>query len=142
MRFSRFLILLFLLNNIIFSAVVSEQEALSVAESFFYSKNDSRTTPFYYESIEVMSFNDENVFHVIKLSPRGFILVSADNLIMPILGYSFENNFSNENMPDNIMYLFNLYGSELKQLKTNNNEYRYIQDEWEKFSIRIFLKAF
>ena len=137
MRFSRFLILLFLLNNIIFSAVVSEEEALSVAENFFYSKNDSRTIPFYYDSIEVMSFNDENVFHVIKLSPRGFILVSADNLIMPILGYSFENNFSNENMPDNIMYLFNLYGSELKQLKTNNNEYRYIQDEWEKFSTAV-----
>tara|TARA_B100001094_G_scaffold101223_1_gene97378 strand:- start:3361 stop:6231 length:2871 start_codon:yes stop_codon:yes gene_type:complete len=137
MRFFKILILLFITNNIIFSATVTEQSALNIAENFFYSKNDSRITSFNYEDIETISLNNEDIFHAVKLSPNGFILVSADNLIMPILGYSFENNFINENMPSNVLYLFNLYGRELNELKTNNTEYRYIEDEWNKFSMPV-----
>jgi len=137
MVFSKKLALIIFAINILFSDVISEQAALNIAENFFYSKNDSRFSEFEYNSIELMSFNNENVFHVVKLSPKGFILISADNHIMPILGYSFENNFINDNMPNNIMYLFNLYGRELEELKTNNTEHRYIQDEWVKFSMPV-----
>ena len=112
MVFSKKLALIIFAINILFSDVISEQAALNIAENFFYSKNDSRTSDFDITSIELMSFRDENVFHLIKLSPQGFILISADDHIMPILGYSFENSFRNDNMPENIMYLFNLYGHE------------------------------
>ena len=110
MRFSKFLVLLFLISNMIFSATVTEETALNIAENFFYSKNDARIISFNYESIESTSINNEIVFHVIKLSPSCFILVAADDLIIPILAYIFDNNFINENIPENIMYLFKLYG--------------------------------
>jgi len=137
MKLCKILTLTILSINYIFSNVVSENSALNIAENFFFSKNDSRNTDFNYISIELMSFNDADVFHVIKLSPEGFILISADDHIMPILGYSFENNFENSNMPENIMYLFNLYSNQLSELKENNTEFRYIEEEWEKYNIPV-----
>ena len=52
---------------------------------------------------------DENIFYIIVLEPNGFILISYDNLIRPVLAYSFENNFRFDNIPTNINYIFRGY---------------------------------
>jgi len=118
----------------VFTASVNEERALDVAENFYFSKNNPEFSDFTVNEIELMSFNNENTFHVIKLSPNGFILVAADDLVMPILGYSFENDFETTNMPENIRYVFNLYSNEITEVKNSNVEDRIIQDKWDEFS--------
>ena len=85
---------------------VNESQALEVAENFFFYKNDPRNSSFSYEDISLYSHENNEIFFVVQLNPRGFILVSSDNLIMPILAYSFEENFSFSEVPTNIDYIF------------------------------------
>ena len=70
---------LILTLNLIFSEFVNLDTALNIAENFFFYKNDSRTSSFSIESTSIHTVDDENIFYVINLNPRGFMLISADN---------------------------------------------------------------
>ena len=118
-----------------FSEVITESEAINIAENFFYSKNQRDLVDFNYNENILINYNSENIFYAIKLNPRGFILVAADDLIMPILGYSFENEFIiSSTYPSNINYLFNLYSSELTNEKINNIQRDDVANQWNKYS--------
>ena len=78
------IISIFLLSYI-FAAPITEELAVNIAENFYFSKNDPRDNTFSIESIELYSIDQENVFYIIELSPKGFMLISYDNLIRPVL---------------------------------------------------------
>lgn len=44
---------------------------------------------------------------------KGFVIVSADNCVTPILGYSYDNNFVVENMPDNVKGWMDHYAEQI-----------------------------
>ena len=128
------IILSLFLFSFIFSETVLENRAINVAENFYYYKNDPRNSDFNFDSINQFSDNNNNIFYVINLTPSGFILIASDDLIWPILGYSFENEFRLDNIPTNIRYLFNLYNQELIELQELNRNNTGINEEWEKYS--------
>ena len=105
--------ILILFINFLFCASISQSDALNVAENFFYHKRNPENNSFSVESVELFSVDDTNTFYVIELSPQGFILISYDDLIRPILAYSFENNFRFDNIPTNIDYIFKLYKKQI-----------------------------
>ena len=111
MKSMKIILFFTLVFNIILSEIVSEQRALDISQNFFYSKNNREYNEYNYRDIYLLNHNQENIFYIINLDPSGFILVSADDLIMPILGYSFENNFRMDPFPANIDYLFDLFNS-------------------------------
>ena len=108
--------------NLPFSLPITENFAIEISENFYYSKNDRRTSEFSIENTEIYSNDTGNIFHVIHLNPEGFILISADNSILPVLGYSFENNYRSDNIPTNITYLFNLYSKQIIEQRDSNNQ--------------------
>ena len=120
--------------NLIFSLPISENFAIEISENFYYSKNDRRISSFSVEYTETYINNNDNVFYIIHLNPEGFILISADNFILPVLGYSFENNYSSNDIPTNIEYLFNLYSKQMIEQREESNQDNYIGSQWEKFS--------
>ena len=135
MKISILILNVLILMNFSFSESVSQSEAIDIAENFFYSKNQRDLVDFNFSEISLINHGDEDIFYVFKLSPRGFVLVSANDLIMPILGYSFDNEFEiSSSYPSNINYLFNLYSRELTIEKSNNTQRDYIQNEWIKYS--------
>ena len=74
------------------------------------------------ESINSYTSNNELVFHIININPNGFVLISADYLIRPVLAYSFNENYRDEELPVNIKYLFELYSRQLQEEKEVRNE--------------------
>ena len=127
--------ILILFINFLFCASISQSDAINVAENFFYHKRNPENNSFSVESVELFSVDDTNTFYVIELSPQGFILISYDDLIRPILAYSFENNFRFDSIPTNIDYIFKLYKKQISEQQEfridPNNE---ISNEWIKFS--------
>ena len=85
MKLMELYISLILVFNILISEVVSEQIALDISQNFFYSKNNREYTEYNYNDIYLLNHNEQNICYIINLEPSGFILVSADNLSMPIL---------------------------------------------------------
>ena len=68
-----------ILLNFLFSEFISESIAVNTAENFFYSKNQREVLEFSYDEVILINKNNEDIFYVIQLNPRGFILVAADN---------------------------------------------------------------
>ena len=125
---------MFITISFIYCEAINNNRALQVAENFYFYKNDRTSNDFNYQNIALYNHNNNDIFYVISLEDKGFILISSDDLTMPILGYSFEETFSFEEVPTNLNYLFNLYSTELiaqKRINTNNPE---ISNEWNKFS--------
>lgn len=44
-------------------------------------------------------------YYLINLAPQGWIILSADDVVSPIIGYSFDGNLREEDMPDNMRYI-------------------------------------
>lgn len=88
----------------IFAYQVSENEALQTANQHLRAWGElSRSI----ESTYLMT--DENntvVAYIYNLDPVGFIIVSPDTDIKPVIGYSFRTDFSVENQDKNIGYLY------------------------------------
>ena len=60
-------------------------------------------------------------YYVFSLQPRGFVIVAADERAEPILGYSYDNSFSVEGMPDNVRYWLDQYGLQIKAAIDNGD---------------------
>ena len=54
-------------------------------------------------------------YYVYALQPKGFVIVAADERVNPILGYSYDNDFVVENMPEQVR---GWLGGYEKQIKT------------------------
>ena len=63
-----------------------------------FDENSQRSVPCYY---------------IVNLN-QGFVILSADNRIEPILGYSTEGNFNADNIPDNMLAFLDGYSAQIK----------------------------
>lgn len=92
----------------LFAEEISLIEAQKWAQSFFNNQLGSRGA-----SVELsMVWDGEDAhsrgdvhpsFYVFnREDQRGFVVVSADDLVQPLIGYSFSNSFQMENLPTNI----------------------------------------
>ncbi|MBR4646482.1 MAG: C10 family peptidase, partial [Bacteroidales bacterium] len=59
-------------------------------------------------------------YYVFALQPMGFVMVSADERVKPILGYSYSNDFVVEDMPDNILFWLDNYKKQIKAVVDND----------------------
>lgn len=53
-------------------------------------------------------------YYVFALQPKGFVIVAADERVNPILGYSYDNDFVVENMPDHVCGWLSSYERQIK----------------------------
>ena len=79
-------------------------------------------------------------FYVFVAEDGGFILVSADDCVVPVLGWSASNRFSTKDMPENVRGWLNGYEQEIRRIKqrvesgewrVESGERRAVIDEWE-----------
>ncbi len=86
-----------------FSKKVSEQQAVQVGKNFYYERLNL-TAHVDYKDIEtdnitVRSFENIALYYVISFKNQGFIIVSGDDIIPPVLGYVFGSRYDELNQP-------------------------------------------
>ena len=111
------LVSLFIFSSAAFAEPVSLQMAENVARTHLRANNErerltSLTTRKVFEkrSIskpDIIELQDdqtgETLAYVLGLSPKGFVVVSPDTDITPVIAYSFEGNFPLEEFQDNVL---------------------------------------
>jgi hypothetical protein len=90
--------LLMLLSAPLFAGHVSETTAQRIAENFLKAKTHSKVEVALLEFEEKSDFPNFYVFG----NEHCFVIVSADDCVHPILGYSTENGFGTRQMPENV----------------------------------------
>lgn len=86
------LILGMFLNSFLFAEIIDIERAQKVAENKISQLTDQ--SEFQIKNKQSIFHGDEALFFVFELSPVGYIVISADTDLPPVIAYSFENNFT------------------------------------------------
>ena len=101
---------------------VAASQALEVGYSFMRTNSHERgnvskqTMRLVYTGT---STDGTECYYVFSLRPTGFVIVSADERAEPILGYSYDNPFMVEGMPDNVRNWLDHYGKQIETAVDN-----------------------
>jgi Peptidase C10 family/Secretion system C-terminal sorting domain/Spi protease inhibitor len=121
-----FFLLLVLIPVFLIAKLVRLEQAQQKAEEFINSKLVENR----FESID--EFSNDAAF-LVSLSPQGFILISTDDEIHPIMGYSFLNDFTSDPEEMDIIssWLENIHTSYINNLAFPQKEQN--RQKWQNF---------
>ena len=126
---------LYIVCRIVYGTSVSEVTAIEVARNVYLEHEDLHGgSEFAISSVETVIEEGNKLIYIFHLYPIGFIIVPADNQAVPILAFGFDHPFISDNMPANLMGLFNRYKEELRGLIYNQTEPSYeILEQWDMY---------
>jgi hypothetical protein len=102
MRTKLFFIVLFcfVLISGTYAKETDRSTAEKVAVNFYYEKSNQFNQSINLESIEIQNTSIvENAYWIVNLN-HGWVLVSADDVMTPVIGYNFSNSFPSEENQD------------------------------------------
>ncbi len=134
-------VFLFCFNHLIVNAKnVSLNDAKTVAKNAYSEKYQNRFPSEKSQSIGVtdeftISENGKAVYYIFNTDNNGFVIIAADDIVQPVLGYSFENNYSVSNQPPQFISWMKTYALQIADAVTMNlipsNE---TKGEWAKYN--------
>jgi len=104
---------------------ISKELAKKVATNFYFETYNQYERAIDYNEIEILSsetISDQNdtFYYIFHFNNGGFVIISAEDRLKPVIGYSFKNQYSSKNPPENVKFWFNQY-KELITYARNNN---------------------
>ena len=91
---------------------VTEQEALNIARQFLQGKLLQQQ-----KQLRRAASAGDTPFYVFNVEQQGgFVIVSADDRTVPILGYADNGNLEMDKLPENARYWLESYAAQIKAL--------------------------
>ncbi|OFX18513.1 MAG: hypothetical protein A2041_15365 [Bacteroidetes bacterium GWA2_31_9b] len=143
MKMKKFFTTLFLLLIVVFVFAdhVNKHDAQMLAEKFFANCSSKILSEIQVKDIFEQKYNEETSFYIFTFEKGGFVIVSADDLAYPVLGYS-TTSFATENIenPSTLMYL-EKFKKQIDQAKKQKSTSIEIQKLWIDYKNGIFPKS-
>ncbi len=112
-------VLLAMLSFSLFSKPVDIRTARKVALNLVAGHTGGNPVQVY--AVDLLSDRNHELIYIIHLNNgNGFVLVSADDRAFPILGYSLEDGFRTQDMPENIRFWINGYKTQIAEAIEHN----------------------
>ena len=113
-----FLLLFLLTADAMFARKISIERA-QIAGTAFYFERVSQYTPTDYTTLRVtqsFTVNEEGspVYFVFNMNDHGYVIVSADDAVTPILAYSFESTYTETNQPPQFISWMKQYARQIR----------------------------
>ncbi len=123
-----------------FGQFISNNRAKNVLVSLFNERKPSDAkaiTATEIQSESLVYHKGVAAYYLFNVSGNGFVIVSADERINPVLGYSFQTNFNEQNVPDCLNWLLDEYKEQIYDVVSGNQNYKNqeVEDEWAKYDI-------
>ncbi|MES2286075.1 MAG: C10 family peptidase [Bacteroidota bacterium] len=123
-----------------FAQFVSDERAQKVVISLFNERKPAGVKALSAAEIESESLiyhKGVAAYYIFNLSGNAFVIVSADERINPVLGYSFQSKFDQENTPDCLEWLLDEYKEQIYEVVSGNLNYEHkeITKEWAKYEL-------
>ena len=86
------------------------EQVKTISENFIDKKNN-----YTIKSIENIQYKNRFItMYLVHLDPNGFIIVSADDRTMPVLGYSYRNSINLDDLPKQLKKILNSYSESIR----------------------------
>jgi len=119
-----FFLLLIGMSFSVYAKKVEIADARLVAKNtFFEQANRHNAVP--YETIAITNefvekYNNHDVYYVFNMNDKGFVIISADDICYPVIGFSFESSYSPSNQAAEFTYWMNNRKKEISDNIENN----------------------
>ena len=136
-----FLSILFLSTiSFVFAKNVNLNDAKKVAVNFYYEKVNKFVQPVNYSEVRIKNsfvkkLNNEAVFYAFDMENGGFVIVSAEDAFVPVIGYSYKGFYPKaaDGLTNYGSYMEN-YIDQITFIRDNNiTADREVSDAWEHF---------
>ncbi|MBC8315717.1 MAG: C10 family peptidase [Bacteroidetes bacterium] len=122
----------------VFAEKVDSDQASQVAKNFYFERiNISQSVSFDALTITgelVISENEIPAYYVFSIN-AGYIIVTADDRVYPVIGYSFDKPWDQENVPSQLEFWMNVCKKDIFQaIEQNYPADQQIIDAWELYS--------
>jgi len=122
----------------VFAKKVEVQQARQTALNFYYERaNISDAVPFNTIRItgeQALTENDITAFYIFNIGENGYIIVTADDQLYPVIGYSFEGTWPEGEMPAHVSFWINGYKSEIMEaIDKGTPADQRITEAWERY---------
>ena len=109
--------LIILTSQTIFAKTVDLKDAKRVAINFYYEKANQDET-IAYSNIKVGKYrshkeNGQSLYYTFFMKPGGFVVVSSDDRVQPVLAYSFEGDLYHSDIPDAYSYRMKIFTEQI-----------------------------
>jgi len=120
----------------IFAKDISISTAEKVAVNFFFERANTYDTPINYRDIQIVeSYKVSDAYYVVNFE-KGWIIVSADDAMTPVIGYNFEDSFPPvQKQDENVKNWMQNFVDQIDYVKKNDIEAKASTfAEWEKYA--------
>ena len=147
------LIVLFLMailtGNPCLAETVNRAKAAAIAQSFFSQKtvttkagvqeNESCRLVWTFPDVATKAELSSPLLYAFEGNSGGFVLVSGEDAVRPVLGYSLHDTFPSADMPDNMRNLLSWYSDIIAFVRSNGWEAsQEMQEEWQQGTTSSF----
>lgn len=106
----------------VYSKNINHQQAKNVAVNFYFEKYNQHQEQLAYKSVDISStYVDKDgsqvYYYVFQFNSGGFVMVSAEDCLTPVLGYSFDSEYKEENQPENIQAWMEQYRKQIREAR-------------------------
>jgi hypothetical protein len=108
-----------LMISLAFGGKVTIDKARQVGSNFFFERY-TQHHQLNYQDLKVKEsftekFNGNAVYYIFNFSNNGFVIVSANDAVPPVLAYSFDGSFSHDNQPIQFINWMEGYAKQIDQ---------------------------
>nr|MDA3820725.1 C10 family peptidase [Candidatus Delongbacteria bacterium] len=114
--FSGLMVLIFM--NTVFAGEVPQSKAKQVAINYFNHLSHNRISATVTETIP-FEVNNQIVYYAFNFSNGGYMIISAEDEVRPVLSYSFKGHFVKDDprLPGNYAWFLNKYKEQILEVK-------------------------
>ena len=122
-----------------FAGEVSLEKAVITAKNFYYERV-SQYKDFNYQEIKTGRIVPESesgsvIYYGINMINGGYVLVSAEDATLPVLGYAFDGEYTGLDKPENFTAWMGQYAKTISWCRKNKVvAHKEISKEWERLS--------
>ncbi len=132
-----FLLLLICAGIQAFSKEVNLKDAGKVAVNFYYTNNNLYNSVKYsYSDVKITGIytewdGSEPVYYIFNINETGFIIISAEDKVYPVLGYSYESACYSGNQSPEFRYWMKGYKDQIVYARNDGNIHdKKAEDAW------------
>ncbi|MDR3046010.1 MAG: thiol protease/hemagglutinin PrtT [Bacteroidales bacterium] len=138
MKRSLLLVILFFVATLTFASnPVTQADARLVAKNFLIEMTKNTAISLSDITLKEIEFDAEGnaVFYIFNVKEDGFIIISALDILEPVLGYSVSNNFEKNEI---VTGFLDTYKEEIQYAKSNNIVAKTAAEQWATFTAPDF----
>lgn len=119
----------------LFAKKVDQETIKTVGKNFFFERLGQYREVNYRQlsvkDIIPVEYNQNTAYYILNFNSGGFVIVAADDAVTPVLGYSFDGNYTTENHPPQFDSWMGNYAKEIDYcIQENLQADKKITEEW------------